>query len=94
MWYPFKPVPNVRSFEVELKAFDPIFAMFGIRKRFSPAIKFTKFENRKYNKYMEHMLTRLEYARVGKEVYKENYSSYDEFIKSTYVYKSAPLLGS
>ncbi len=62
-WYPFKPIPNVRSFEVELKAFDPIFAMFGIKKRFDPTIKFKKYTNHKYNKYMEHCLRRLHKAR-------------------------------
>lgn len=69
LWYPFQPVPNVRQFEIELNAFDPIFAMFGIRKRFSPTIKFEKFENHKYNKYMEHQLYRLERARTGWKEY-------------------------
>lgn len=66
VWYPFKPIPNVRQFEVELKAFDPLFALFGIRKRFSPTITFEKFTNNKYNRYMERQLQRLEDARIGK----------------------------
>jgi len=68
-WYPFKPIPNVRSFEVELKAFDPIFAMFGIRRRFDPAIKFTKHTNHKYNRYMEHSLRRLHKTRGNPVLY-------------------------
>jgi hypothetical protein len=74
-WYPFKPIPNVRQFEVELKAFDPIFAMFGIKKRFSPTIKFEKFENNKYNRYMERQLQRLEDARIGKKAYEDDFTS-------------------
>jgi len=65
-WYPFKTVPNVRTFKVTLRAFDPIFALFGIRKRFSPIIEFDKFKNHKYNRYMENQLQRLEDARIGK----------------------------
>lgn len=62
-WYPFKPIPNVKSFEVELKALDPIYAMFGISRRFAPAIKFKKHVNHKYNRYMEHCLRRLHEAK-------------------------------
>jgi hypothetical protein len=83
-WYPFTPIPNVRQFEVELNAFDPIFAMFGIRKRFSPSIKFKKFENKKFNQYMEHCLRRLEDARIGKLVRESDYSSREEFLNATY----------
>jgi hypothetical protein len=83
-WYPFTPIPNVRQFEVELNAFDPMFAMFGIRKRFSPSIKFKKFENKKFNQYMEHCLRRLEDARIGKLVRESDYSSREEFLNATY----------
>lgn len=83
-WYPFTPIPDVRQFEVELNAFDPIFAMFGIRKRFSPTIKFKKYENEKFNRYMEHQLNRLEDARLGKRTHEGNYSSEEEFMEKTY----------
>lgn len=74
-WYPFKPIPNVKRFEVKLRAYDPIFAMFGIRKRFSPTIEFEKFENRKFNRYMEKQLVRLENARVGKIADRSHFDS-------------------
>jgi hypothetical protein len=83
-WYPFRPIPDVRQFEVELNAFDPIFAMFGIRKRFSPEIKFKKFENKKFNRYMANQLIRLEDARRGKIAIEEDYSSEKEFLEKTY----------
>jgi hypothetical protein len=75
VWYPFKPVPNVRHFEVKLRAIDPLFAMFGIKKRFSPIIKFEKFVNHKFNRYMEIQLTRLEDARVGKLASEDDFTT-------------------
>jgi len=83
-WYPFKPIPDVKHFEVELNAFDPIFAMFGIRKRFSPTIKTEKFENQKFNRYMEHQLRRLEECKIGKLVTESEFSSKEEFLSKTY----------
>lgn len=83
-WYPFKPIPDVKHFEVELNAFDPIFAMFGIRKRFAPSIKTERFENQKYNKYMEHQLRRLEECKNGKIVTELDYASKEEFLSKTY----------
>jgi hypothetical protein len=49
--------------------------MFGIKKRFSPTIKFEKFENNKYNRYMERQLQRLEDARIGKKAYEDDFTS-------------------
>lgn len=42
-----------------------MFAVFGIRKRMKPKMEFEQFTNSRYNKYMEHQLTRLEKARIG-----------------------------
>jgi len=83
-WYPFKPIPDVRHFEVELNAFDPLFAMFGIKKRFSPTIKTEKFVNEKYNRYMEHQLRRLDLCKKGKIVTEKDFSSKEEFLANTY----------
>jgi hypothetical protein len=75
-WYPFKPIPDVKDFEVELNAYDPLFAMFGLRKRFSPTIKFTKYVNKRHNRYMEHCLSRLEAARIGKIAVESDFTTY------------------
>jgi hypothetical protein len=75
-WYPFKPIPDVKEFEIELNAYDPIFAMFGIKRRFSPLIKYTKYKNAKYNRYMGHCLSRLEDARIGKIVVESDFTDY------------------
>jgi hypothetical protein len=73
----------VKHFEVEINAFDPIFAMFGIRKRFSPNIKSESFKNAKYNRYMEHQLRRLEDCRLGRLVFEKDFSSKEEFLSKT-----------
>jgi hypothetical protein len=85
-WYPFTRIPDVRRFEVKLNPFDPIFAMYGIRKRFSPTIEFEKFKNEKFNRYMSAQLNRLENARIGKIACRFDFGSEEEFLKGTYEY--------
>jgi hypothetical protein len=52
-----------------------MFAVFGIRKRMKPKMEFEQFENHKLNRYMEHQLTRLENARIGKIAVREDFNS-------------------
>jgi hypothetical protein len=85
LWYPFMRIPDVRQFEIELSAFDPIFAMFGIRKRFSPKFKFVKFNNKKYNRYMAFQLRRLENAKRGKIAIRKDFPSRKKYLKNTYL---------
>jgi len=68
---------------VELNAFDPIFALFGIRKRFSPTIKTERFTNQKYNRFMENQLRRLHNCKYGKIVTVNDFSSEEEFLSKT-----------
>jgi hypothetical protein len=68
-WYPFKPIPNVRRFEVRILGFDPVYALFNIRKRFAPAISFSKYSNLRHNRYMEFQLVRLDKARGNPELF-------------------------
>ena len=65
IWYPFTRIPDVRSFKVQLAGFDWIFALFDIRKRLESNMKFEKYQNAKYNRYMEHQLSRLEKCRLN-----------------------------
>jgi hypothetical protein len=58
--------------------------MYGIRKRFSPDIEFEKFGNKKFNRYMDIQLRRLEVARIGKIALRSEYFSLKEFAKKTY----------
>jgi len=84
VWYPFRPIPNVRTFEVQLSGFDWMFAVFGIRKRMKPKMEFEQFENHKLNRYMEHQLTRLENARIGKIAVREDFNSDQDWHSKTY----------
>jgi len=59
LWVPFKKIPNVRNFRVELNTWDKIFLRFGIKKRLSPTFIYEKHVNDKLNKYMTHQLKRL-----------------------------------
>lgn len=58
--YPFKLLPNAKSFEIELGPFHALFALFGIKKRWKPFLKFTKYRNQFFNRYLEHQCIRLE----------------------------------
>lgn len=60
VWGPFKRLPNVRNFEVELNDYDPIFAKYGIRKRIAPNLKYEPHYNNKLNRYAYHQLKRLQ----------------------------------
>ena len=52
-------------------------------------MEFEKFENYKFNRYMEFQLQRLENARIGKIVTRNDYSTDKEFMENTYkcIYK-------
>jgi hypothetical protein len=58
--YPFKRIPNARSFEIELGPFHALFALFGIKKRWKPFLKFHSYRNAKLNRYLVHQCIRLE----------------------------------
>lgn len=62
IWGPFKRLPNVRNFEVELNDYDPLFAKYGIRKRIAPNLKYEPHNNNKLNRYVYHQLKRLEHV--------------------------------
>lgn len=68
VWYPFSRIPDVRSFKVQLSGYDWVFAMFGFRKRMKPGFELDPYTNRKFNRYMEHQLSRLERARMSNKV--------------------------
>jgi hypothetical protein len=67
-WYPFKRIPDVRVFKISLRNFDQLYALFGIRKRFAPAMEFQKYNNRSANRYALHQLTRMEKALIQRDM--------------------------
>jgi hypothetical protein len=59
IWYPFKSIPDVRNFTVEIQRFDPLYAIFGLQKRMKPIIEWEKHCNKRLNRYAFHQLERL-----------------------------------
>lgn len=62
IWGPFKKLPNVSKFSVEISDYDELFQKWGINKRKSPNIKYEPHRNNKLNKYLYHQLKRMTYA--------------------------------
>jgi len=58
-WGPFKRLPNVRKFKVELRPKDELMALFGIQKRFTPKFKYEPHTNIAMNEYAANQLERL-----------------------------------
>jgi len=56
---PFKSIPNVRKFKVEIGAKNHVLALFGISSKFSPTMKYEPYLNGGMNKYMIHELKSL-----------------------------------
>lgn len=54
-----KLLPNVRKFKIEISRYDIIFAMFGIKKRLAPKMKFEYHSNGSLNRYVTHQLNRM-----------------------------------
>jgi len=62
-WGPFKKLPNVRKFKVEISNYDEIFLKHGVKKRLQPKFTFERYNNQKLNRYMEHQLKRMHNAK-------------------------------
>lgn len=54
-----KFLPNVRKFRIEVSGLDKIFALFGIRKRLKPKMKFIYHSNGHLNRYVSNQLDRM-----------------------------------
>lgn len=49
---PFKLLPDVRDFRIELQGEDPLFKKYGLNKKIKPKLTFTRYTNRKINRYI------------------------------------------
>jgi hypothetical protein len=56
---PFKKLPNVRKFRVEISDYDDLFKKHGIKKRLPPRFTFEKYANERHNRYMVKQLKRM-----------------------------------
>jgi len=60
---PWKPLPNVRSFQVSVNPLEALLEMFGITKRVKPDLLIEPYQNNKYNRYVYMQFKRLETLR-------------------------------
>jgi len=58
-WGPFKRLPNVRNFKVDLGHENKLMALFGIKSKFKPTLKYEAYDNLGMNKYMNYQIYRL-----------------------------------
>jgi len=56
---PFKSLPNVREFIIEVQDLDPLFEEEGIKKRLAPILKFKRHNNARLNRYILWQVYRL-----------------------------------
>lgn len=66
---PWVRLPNVRKFEIKLNHLDPLFGIFGIKKRYKPSIVFEPYEGHKLNRYLEHQILRLSKNKSNPKIY-------------------------
>lgn len=60
---PWRPLPNVADFRVEVAIWDELFLKFGIHKRSNTTtFVYKKYRNRDLNRFIEHQIIRLEKA--------------------------------
>jgi hypothetical protein len=62
-------LPDVKSFKIKIKGYDPLFKEHGINKRLAPEFEFTKYKNKKLNRYLENQVIRLDKSRSNPTLY-------------------------
>lgn len=66
---PFKKVPDVGAFEIELGKRDPIMEKHGVRRRFKPLLHFIPYSNKSLNRYIEHQVKRLNATKNRSKIF-------------------------
>jgi hypothetical protein len=66
---PWIRLPNVSTFKISIQEFDPLLKIFDVNKRFKPVFEIETNRNRKMNKYLEHMVIRLDNTRNNPKLY-------------------------
>jgi hypothetical protein len=67
---PWKRLPNIRNFGIELRPLDWLFLLFGLEKRSSPKLTFYSWKNAPANRYIDYMFRRLR-KQVKLELFEE-----------------------
>lgn len=66
---PWVKIPNVASFSIKLNQLDPIFAIFGIKKKYAPTLFMEEYKANGINRYLEHQIIRLSKHRNNPVLY-------------------------
>jgi len=66
---PWVKIPNVKSFNVQLNLHDPMFALFGIKRRYKPTLMLEGYKSNGMNRYLEHQILRLSKAKANPGLY-------------------------
>lgn len=83
---PWHPLPNVRKFKIEIRPFDWLFLLFGLRKRVSPKMKFYTWKNAPMNRYVDYMFKRL-HKLVKAGLYKKAYKTLKILMRNSVAYR-------
>lgn len=62
-WGPFRPLPNVSDFQLEIADYDELFLEHGIKKTLESRKFWKPYRNKRLNHYMLHQIRRLNKAR-------------------------------
>jgi len=52
--YPISLLPDVRSFKIQVKGWDWLAALFGVKRRHAPVLVFEPLGNKRINRYIVH----------------------------------------
>jgi len=66
---PWVKIPNVSMFSLTLRELDPLFALFGIKKRYAPTLHMQEYKSTRCNRYLEHQVLRLDRHRHNPRLY-------------------------
>jgi len=61
---PWKPLPNVRSFKVQVQPFEGLLLLIGIKKRIKPHMVIESYTNKGYNRFVYIQFKKLEGLRT------------------------------
>lgn len=79
---PWKPLPNIRKFKIEIQLKDWLLLLFGFEKRYSPSLELYPWLNGKANKYVDYMFKRLR-RQVELKMYDEAFVTFNLLLNSS-----------
>jgi len=66
---PWSYIPNVKSFQINLNILNPLLELLEIKKKLNPQLKFTAYDNKRINRFIEHSVINLNKLKSDPERY-------------------------